>query len=278
MSGSRSRAPFEAFFLPAGGGERFCVFHPAAGAPLGSVLYLHPFAEELNKSRRMAALQAREFAARGYHVLQIDLFGCGDSSGDFGNARWDIWKDDVALAADWLARHSEGPMHLWSLRLGALLALEYSRQASQSIAGLLLWQPVASGAQFMTQFLRLRLTREMLAGGAASKGTEQLRAQLAAGKALEIAGYELAPELAFAIERLDLAGLAPKNVPARWFEVNAEGKPTPVLRRAAQAWSAAGAEVDLQALRGEPFWSSVEISECPELLAATSDALALTPA
>ena len=278
MSVGRSSAPFEAFFLSAGGGERFCVFYPASGAPLGSVLYLHPFAEEMNKSRRMAALQAREFAARGYNVLQIDLFGCGDSSGDFGDARWDVWNDDVALAADWLARHAEGPMHLWGLRLGALLALEHSRQASQSLAGLLLWQPVASGAQFLTQFLRLRLSSEMLSGAAAGKGTEELRAQLAAGRPLEIAGYELAPELAFAIERLDLASLAPQNVPARWFEVNAEGKPTPVLRRAAQAWSAAGVEVDLQAVRGEPFWSSVEISECPELVAATSDALALTPA
>jgi exosortase A-associated hydrolase 2 len=278
MSGRGSRVPFEAFFLPAGGGERFCVFHPAAGAALGSVLYVHPFAEEMNKSRRMAALQARAFAARGYSVLQIDLFACGDSSGDFADARWEIWKDDVALAADWLARHAEGPMHLWGLRLGALLALEHSRQAGRSFAGLLLWQPVGSGAQFMTQFLRLRLTSEMLSGAAVGKGTDALRAQLAAGRPLEIAGYELAPELALAIERLDLAGLAPRNVPARWFEVTAEGRPTPVLRRAAQAWSAAGAEVDLQAVRGEPFWSSVEISECPELLAATSEALALTPA
>jgi alpha/beta superfamily hydrolase len=41
-------------------------------------------AEELNKSRHVAAAQARAFAAAGYSVLQIDLYGCGDSSGDFG--------------------------------------------------------------------------------------------------------------------------------------------------------------------------------------------------
>ena len=50
MSGSGSRAPFDAFFLPAAGGERFCVFHPASGVPAGSVLYVHPFAEEMNLS------------------------------------------------------------------------------------------------------------------------------------------------------------------------------------------------------------------------------------
>jgi hypothetical protein len=118
----------------------------------------------------------------------------------------------------------------------------------------------------------------MLSGTETGNGTEQLRAQLHAGRSLEIAGYELSAELALAIERLDLARLAPKNVPAQWFEVNAEGKPSPALRRAGQAWSAAGAEIDLQAVRGEPFWSSVEISECPELIAATSNAFALTPA
>jgi len=278
MSGSGSRAPFDAFFLPAAGGERFCVFHPASGVPAGSVLYVHPFAEEMNKSRRMAALQARAFAARGYNVLQIDLFGCGDSSGDFGDARWNAWNEDLALAADWIARHTEGPMHLWGLRLGALLALDYSRQASASFAGLLLWQPVISGAQFMTQFLRLRLASEMLSGAEAGQGTSALRSELAAGKTLEIGGYELSAELALAIERLELARLAPKDVPAQWFEVNAEGKPSPALRRAGEAWSAAGAEVDLHAVRGAPFWSSVEIGECPELIAATANAVALTPA
>lgn len=278
MNGNASRAPFEAFFLPAAGGERFCIFHPARGAPLGSILYVHPFAEEMNKSRRMAALQARAFSARGYSVLQIDLLGCGDSGGDFGDARWDAWNEDVALAADWLARHAEGPVYLWGLRLGALLAVDHSRQAGRSFAGLLLWQPVMSGPQFLTQFLRLRLGSEMLSGAPANSGTEQLRTQLAAGRALEIAGYELAPQLASAIERLALAGLAPENVPAHWFEVNAAGKPSPGLRRAGQAWSAAGAEVELHAVRGDPFWSSVELCECPALIAATSATLALTHA
>jgi exosortase A-associated hydrolase 2 len=278
MSRSGLRASFNAFFLSAGEGERFCIFHPAAGAPLGSVLYLHPFAEEMNKSRRMAALQARAFAARGYNVLQIDLFGCGDSSGEFGAARWKVWNEDVALAVDWLARHTDAPMHLWGLRLGALLALDHLRQASQEFAGLLLWQPVTSGAQLLKQFLRLRLASEMLSGAEPGNATEQLRAQLAAGRPLEIAGYELAPDLALAIERLDLAALAPKNVPAQWFEVNADGKPSPALTRACGAWRAAGAEVDLHPIRGEPFWSAVEISECRELIDATCHALTLMPA
>jgi exosortase A-associated hydrolase 2 len=278
MSAIPSGAPFEAFFLPRGAGERFCVFYAARGTPIGSVLYLHPFADEMNKSRRMAALQARAFAALGYAVLQMDLLGCGESSGDFADARWPRWKDDVQTASEWLSRHTGGPIHLWGLRLGALLAADCAREHDASFASLLMWQPVISGAQLMTQFLRLRLTSQMLSGAAARSGPEQLRAQLAAGTSLEIGGYELTPELAADIDRLDLATLAPKNIPARWFEVSADATPSPAMRRAAQAWQAAGAEMDLLAIHGERFWDSVEICQCPELIAATSNALTLAPA
>ncbi len=52
--------PRQAFFLPASAGQRLCVLHtpPAGAAPRGQMLYLHPWAEEMNKARRMAALQA----------------------------------------------------------------------------------------------------------------------------------------------------------------------------------------------------------------------------
>ena len=78
----------EALFLPAEPGFRFGLyFPPCSTQPRGGVLYCPPFAEEMNKSRRMAALQARAFAKAGYGVLLLDLYGCGDSSGDFSDAK-----------------------------------------------------------------------------------------------------------------------------------------------------------------------------------------------
>ena len=82
MSPSRPPLP-QAFFLPADGGQqRFCLFHPPQGTQhRGRVLYLHPFAEELNSTRRIVAQQARALAQAGYGVLQIDLLGqCGYGS------------------------------------------------------------------------------------------------------------------------------------------------------------------------------------------------------
>ena len=40
----------EPFFLRVDGGERFCLFHPPLTDCRGTLLYVHPFAEELNLS------------------------------------------------------------------------------------------------------------------------------------------------------------------------------------------------------------------------------------
>ena len=58
-------------------GRRFALHHRPAGPPRGLVVYVHPFAEEMNKSRRMAALQSRALAEAGFAVLQLDLMEIG---------------------------------------------------------------------------------------------------------------------------------------------------------------------------------------------------------
>jgi exosortase A-associated hydrolase 2 len=259
------------FFLDGAPGQRFGLYHAPAGACRGAVLYLHPFGEEMNKARRMAALQARALAALGYGVLQLDLYGCGDSSADFGDARWALWRQDVALGCDWLRERLGQPVSLWGLRLGALLALEHARDAG-AIERVVLWQPVHSGAAYLTQFLRLRVASDMLGeGNEKSGGTEALRAALRAGQALEIAGYDLAPELAQSIEALDAAALAVRGCPVDWLEiVPAAGRPLPpAAARVAASWQQEGVDLRVQALPGQPFWSTQEISECPALLDAT---------
>ena len=163
----------------------------------GAFIYIHPFGDEMNKSRRMAAMQARAFAAMGFGVLQIDLFGCGDSSGEFRDARWDIWKHDLSVAKRWIENRASSPVSLWGLRLGALLALDFAKSSGDSFDQIILWQPVINGELFLNQFLRLRMAKEMLADAGMGKtsGKNMMRNRLANGETLEIAGYELASEL-----------------------------------------------------------------------------------
>lgn len=267
-----AHAPAESFFLPVRDGTRYCLFHPPQGECRDALVYLHPFAEEMNKSRRMAALQARALAARGVGVLQIDLHGCGDSSGEFGEARWEGWKADAEAARAWLQQRLGRPAGLWGLRLGALLALDYAAGAREVPHRLLLWQPMANGAAVMNQFLRLRIAADMVQEGAANGGTKALRVALEQGRPVEIAGYELAPQLAAAIDPLDASVLAPRGCRIDWFEVSpAAGRPLPpASSRVTAIWQAQRIDFGVHLVHGEQFWATPEIAECPTLLDATS--------
>ena len=158
---SPGRPQREAFFIGTGPQRRFALFTQAVGEARGALLYLPPFAEELNRSRHMAARAAQAFAQAGWHVLQIDLHGTGDSEGDFGDASWDSWCEDLTQAHAWLhARVGDATIGLWSLRAGSLLGATWLAQQSLDLPWLA-WQPVFNGATYLTQFLRIRLGADL---------------------------------------------------------------------------------------------------------------------
>lgn len=265
---------FEAFYLPAASGQRFCVFHrPDARIDVrGAVVFVHPFAEEMNKSRRMAALQAKAMARAGFAVLQVDLLGCGDSSGDFGDASWEAWIEDVVVASGWLQQQYDVPLWLWGLRTGALVACDAAARTGTP-SHLLLWQPVVSGKQFLQQFLRLKVAGEMLGGD--GKGVmERLRDQLARGESVEIAGYLLSPAMASGLEKAEL--LPPPNCrQVEWFEVSAkvDGSLSPIGATRIAKWRSAEHDARATLVCGPAFWQTAEIAECPQLIGATVQAM-----
>ncbi|WP_426116177.1 hydrolase 2, exosortase A system-associated [Massilia sp. PWRC2] len=268
----------QALFLQTVPDQRFCLFYAPAGTPRAALLYIAPFGEEMNKSRRMAALQARALAASGFGVLLLDLYGCGDSSGDFADARWNIWLDDIAAARRWLQQHCPAPQVLWGLRLGALLALAHASTSSSDSApaALLLWQPVTSGATFLNQFLRLRVANDMMSSEQPnSGGTKALRDTLKSGQLLEVAGYDLAPALADALEANEATGLAFRHGPVHWFETAATaGRPTPpAALKVSAAWQAGAVALTMHSVLAPSFWASQEIAEAPALLDATQSVL-----
>ena len=258
------------FFLSAAFGQRFRVFHPAQGSSRhGRILYLHPFAEEMNKTRRMAACQAREMARQGYDVLQIDLLGCGDSSGDFGDATWDQWLDDARQASQWLRARSDAPFTLWGLRAGCLIAAEVAANLTD-VAGFLFWQPVASGKQHWQQFIRLKVAGELASGQ--SKGVaEHIRQQLEAGHPIDVAGYTVAPALARRLQEAELKSPPGNGCRVGWLEVSSREDATlaPASTRIIEQWRQAGCHVDARVANGPAFWQTTEIETAPRLIEAT---------
>lgn len=239
---------------------RFCVLHiPAAF-------------EEMNKSRRMVALQARAFAAAGGCTIVFDPTGTGDSAGEHADATWARWRDDAMAAWAFMRDEFPLPAVLWGLRLGALLGASIATDPRISPSALLLWQPVNSGATYFNQFLRLAAASAI---GNGSGDVKTLRATLAAGQPVEIAGYELHPDLVAGCAAIELGTVAVPRCPVIWRESSPDTSPetSPWAANIARRWQQSGAHVDLQAVRGPSFWASAELEESPALIAATTDAV-----
>jgi exosortase A-associated hydrolase 2 len=268
----------EAFHLEGSQGSLFSIYHPAARVrrPRLGLVYLPPFAEEMNRARRMAALQARRLANLGVDVLVPDLFGTGDSAGDFGGARWETWRDDVGRAVAWLGERIDGQVGLWGLRLGALLAADVAAADPDRIACLVFWQPVLSGDRHLTQFLRLRVAAAM-DRGPDREATKDLRQRLLQGESLEVAGYQLAPALADSIASQQLQSHIHRlsRLPISWLEVvsGEQTALTPASQRIVGILEQQGHPLAATTVSGEPFWAAPEITLAPNLLQVTDDLL-----
>lgn len=238
------------------------------------MLFVPAFAEEMNKSRHVVAQTARRLAAQGIAVLLIDLYGCGDSAGHLEDATWEIWREDIALATRWLQDHGYGRLIIWGMRLGGLLAAECSIDSPALYERCVLWQPVLNGDVFLTQFLRLRVASAMLSGSPSGVSVNQLRACLADGEAVDVAGYRLTPALAASFVQRKLGHLRPA-CSLEWFEVVADegGAPSPPVSRLIAEWCASGTAVALRVVQGESFWgtaNAAELVQCSSLVEATA--------
>lgn len=281
MSESRSQAKVLILpeFLPSVAGRIFTlVVQPEVINTSGkAVIFFPPFAEEMNKSRRMVSLQARALAREGYTVAIPDLYGTGDSQGDFGEALLGTWLADITTVVQFLKQKGYQQFVFWGLRFGVLLQMLVLQERVADVSSMLLWQPVLKGEVMMTQFLRLRLAADMMQTGEKIT-TSDMRRSLQNGDSIEVAGYMLTPELVHAIDGLSLESVTlPETIPVHWFEVTpSEERPIPVAsQRLVERWQGQGVRVTQTKVVGEPFWNTIEIAEVPKLISLTKQAAML---
>jgi exosortase A-associated hydrolase 2 len=256
------------------------VVHPAAGSvERGAVIVVPPFAEEMNKARRMITLFAQGAAARGITTVVPDLTGTGDSDGEFSDARWDIWCDDLARLSKIVETRTGHPPTWLAVRSGALLAFAVEQSAAARCARLILWAPVLDGERFMRQFLRLKVAGAMTqaaANPADRASVANLESSLRAGNSLEVAGYTIAAELWAAMITCKLPTSPPvAGAGVHWFELSEAEPPelSPAVQRSIEQLQANGWRVKAQTVAGPAFWGTAEISTAPELIAGSVAAL-----
>lgn len=251
-------------------------FAPPPGTPVRArVLHCPAFGDEMNKARHVVAAQARALADGGALVGVLDPRGTGDSGGAFAQATWAGWREDAVCA--WQALDALAPgtrAVLWGLRTGALLAADLACTGAIAPGLLLLWQPVASGKGFVGQFLRIAAA-QALDADAGGRTREALRAELAAGRMVDVGGYALAPAL---VAGLEVAAFEALAAPAAKVIVREAGPAeaeatTPATAKWIAAWRAGGAEVDAATVAAPSFWSALELEDAPALVAATTAAV-----
>lgn len=251
---------FEPFFLDTPHGRVFCLYRAPDDAA-ECVLFVPPFAEEMNKCRRQFSDTAAALIDRGYATLIVDLYGTGDSAGDFSEATWLHWKSDLKAAIEWAGTRGSRVTSLVATRLGCILAADALRDSGHRMRKSIFWQPVLTGKQFMTQFFRLRVAASMMSDKD-NETVNDLRGKLANNEILEVAGYEISSDLAAGVEGTDLlATLNPNLGELQIVEIGSvrDSGLSPAGQKVVASaivlgMAASGARID-----GEPFWSTTEI-------------------
>lgn len=211
-----------------------------------------------------AILQA--IVSAGHSALMPDLYGTGDSEGDFADASIATWREDIDAVVK--AIDGSGPLHVVALRAGSLLAVDAAQR--HPVESLVLLQPIAEGRQQLNQWVRLRLAGGLV--GSAKKETGgDLKQAWSRGEVIEIAGYGVSAAMATELESLGLGAELPEGVArAAWLELvaNSERGLLPASERVIDRWREAGGVVHTQTLVCDSFWGTQEIAHCAALVDA----------
>lgn len=259
-------------FLPGSGGSVY-VLELAAAADARAdeaAIIVPPFAEEMNRCRRMMVLLGERLAQRGVRCLLFDFRGTGDSAGDFAAARLSDWREDIDLLRAHALATGARRIHWAGIRFGALLAAEAAARFPES-ASLLLWEPSASGRQVVSQFARIEQAAQLIARAGKPRPADAERT--AQDAAAEIAGYLLTPAMKEELSGLSLdASWRSIRCPVAWFEMSMrEGQElTAAGRRYLAALTGEDPAVARGAsIAGPAFWSTTEIATSTPLLEAS---------
>jgi exosortase A-associated hydrolase 2 len=267
-------AVIEPFFLETPRGRLFAIYHhPVVSNKVhGQILCVPPFNEEMNRCRSMITLQAQALAKIGFGTLLIDLYGTGDSDGEYGEARWSLWLQNLYAAKSWLDMQPGGCQVFWGIRLGAILASELHANAATPSISLVLWQPVTDGKTHLTQFFRVRIAAQMDRISLPKETTASMREQLKVGRAVEVAGYEIHPELATSIDNAKLANHSlAAGSKLLWLENAGSGKQeiSPASQNVLTHWPGSNVNTSIQIFTGPAFWHMHERVLTPSIIEQT---------
>lgn len=267
IQASQKSQIFLAHYLPAG--------HKARPDKAKAIILVPPFAEEMNRSKRMYVLCARLLANAGLHVICFDYSGTGDSSGEWGEFSYQDWVNDLKTVYDY-ALKTTSDVDFIALRFGALLLTDAILGKFVSANKCIFWDPLESGEVLTRQLVRIKIAAAMADNSKKITSQEVMQSMYDIGH-LESGGYHITQSMFDEISTKKLADNISKLLTVASVHWMASGK----FKAGENKWLAnsfksddldsdlAKRSLSMHPVNDVKFWMQQEVTISPKLLQLT---------
>lgn len=254
---SQPKVRSEPLFFPADGRPLYGMYCPPARERQNAVALIacHGVGLEHAVTSHVLARVVRQAAALGYPAFLYHSRGHGDSAGDFASITFENLVED-ALAAAAHARQLAGVRRVvWlGLRVGGLVAAEAAVRSADA-AGLVLWEPVARGADYFRQLVRGLLFSAVARGEKSGKTVDEVLKQVEREGQADIHACYLHSRFYLGTRDLDLAKILEGWAgPTFLAQVQARLNLSPANAALVAALEGRGAKVAVTRISEDPGW------------------------
>ena len=239
-----------------------------------AVIFVPPFAEEMNRSKRMYVLCARLLADSGIHAYCFDYSGTGDSSGEWGEFSYADWIQDIHHVCNHCSTFCDR-IGFVALRFGALILSDAIEQFRLNIDRCVFWDPIEAGEGLVRQLIRIKIAAAM-SGESKKLSTKEILEDIQANGFLESGGYHISKTLIDDINSKKLSSLLESVLgqsEIEWMQLgkNSQLNSKWLLNTIAEENLAHGLRKNLfmHRVNDVKFWMQQEVTIAPELLRAT---------
>jgi len=250
-------------YFSSSSGKLFYVYDPVeknADNNESITVLVPPFGEELNRSRFFLKKLRSELARLGMPSILLDLYGTGDSEGEFADASWDIWLSNIRELTDHLRVMGYSNIHFLGLRAGCILAVEAFIENSLPTSQLLFVQPLNNGEELIRNHLRARVAFNAFRGDR-TETVSSLSDQFDSGESVEAAGYRISAQLARSLKSKVLCEVEiPNSITLGCVEITKEpsSPPSKDFEQLVAKHSENQRIVHSGLVHGDPFWRFYE--------------------
>ena len=154
-----------------------------------AIILVPPFAEEMNRSKRMYVLCARLLANAGFHVISFDYSGTGDSSDEWGEFEYQDWVNDLIDVYHYTKKIAVD-VNFIALRFGVFVLADAIVGKHVTASKCILWDPIETGEILTRQLVRMKIA-STLTDASRKITTKDVMEDMRNTGFLESAGYRI---------------------------------------------------------------------------------------